>query len=61
MNIFILSYDYSDGYEISLVWIVYTANSRILRDKENTVRYWVSDIQNLVNVYGLRYSKPLTY
>ena len=38
MNIFILSYDYSDGYEISLVWIVYTANSRILHDKENTVR-----------------------
>ena len=38
MNIFILSYCYSYGYEISLVRIVYEANSRILYDKENTVR-----------------------
>ena len=38
MNIFILSYGYSYGYEISLVRIVYAANSWILLDKENTVR-----------------------
>ena len=38
MNIFILSYGSSYGYEISLVRIVYAANSRILHHKENTVR-----------------------
>ena len=38
MNIFILSYGYSYGYEISLGRIVCAANSRILHDKENTVR-----------------------
>ena len=38
MNVFVLSYDYSNGYEISLVWIVFTANSRILHDEGNTVQ-----------------------
>ena len=38
MNIFILSYGYSYGYEISLIRIVYAANSSILHDKENSVR-----------------------
>ena len=61
MNIFILSYGSSYGYEISLVRIVYAANSRILHHKENTVRILRTRLQNLVNVYGLRYSKPVTF
>ena len=58
---YILSFNYSYWYEITLNRIMYTANSSILYGKEKNVPILGTWHQNLVNVSGLLYSKQIEF